>query len=104
MSRLIDADALKEKIKEQKLLAREPAAQRIVHMIDDSTTFVFPERHAGQWLNFYGDYATAECDRCGNLYEVSPESDPSEEYFNAFKQFYNFCPNCGADMRKNEKE
>lgn len=94
--RLIDADALKEGIKSQKLLAREPVVQRIINMIDNATTFIFPESHAGRWLNFTGDFATAECSECGELYEPSEYKD--EEHFNAFKQFYKYCPNCGAKM------
>lgn len=52
----------------------------------------------GEWLNFARDFRTAECSKCGELYDVS-DHEPTEEYFNAFKQLYNFCPNCGADMR-----
>ena len=54
----------------------------------------------GEWLNFTGDFSTAECDQCGELYEVSPDEKPCEDYFNAFKQFYKFCPNCGAKIGK----
>ena len=96
--RLIDADALIEAIKGQKLLAREHSTQRIMQMIISSTTFVFPERHIGQWLNFAGDFRTAECDKCGELYDVIDHEEPRKEYFDAFKQFYNYCPNCGAKM------
>ena len=52
----------------------------------------------GEWLNFYNDFSTAECNRCGEIYEVSPGETPQENYFNAFKEFYHFCPNCGAPM------
>jgi Pyruvate/2-oxoacid:ferredoxin oxidoreductase delta subunit len=52
----------------------------------------------GEWLNFYNDFATAECSECGECYEVSPDEKPREDYFNAFKQFYKFCPSCGALM------
>lgn len=52
----------------------------------------------GEWLNFYNDFATAECSECGECYEVSPDEKPREDYFNAFKQFYKFCPSCGAVM------
>jgi hypothetical protein len=52
----------------------------------------------GKWINFVGDFSTAECDKCGELYEVSPDGKPCEDYFNAFKQFYKHCPSCGALM------
>lgn len=52
----------------------------------------------GKWLNFVGDFSTAECDKCSEIYEVSPDEKPCEDYFNAFKQFYKFRPSCGARM------
>ena len=58
---------------------------------------VAPVRH-GEWLNFYGDFSTAECELCAELYEVSPDKSPQKEYFDAFKEFYRYCPNCGAYM------
>ena len=60
-------------------------------------TDVAPVRH-GKWLNFYGDFSTAECSLCAELYEVSPYEHPRKEFFDAFKEFYNFCPSCGAKM------
>ena len=54
-------------------------------------------RH-GRWLNFYGDFSTAECDICAEIYEVSPDESPRKEFFDAFKEFYKFCQNCGAKM------
>ena len=58
----------------------------------------------GEWLNFYNDFATAECSECGECYEVSPDEKPREDYFNAFKQFYKFCPSCGALMDGKEEK
>lgn len=52
----------------------------------------------GEWLNFYGDFSVAECSECANCYEVSPDDEPTEEFFETFKLFYKFCPNCGARM------
>ena len=64
---------------------------------------VAPVRH-GRWLNFCGDFSTAECDICAEIYEVSPDEPPRKEFFDAFKEFYKFCPNCGADMRGSNDE
>lgn len=45
-----------------------------------------PERKRGKWKKVYeGNGLRYECDKCG------------ERYPNAYG--YNFCPNCGADMR-----
>ena len=41
--RLIDADALTKEIQENKLLAREYAAQRILKMIVDATMYITPK-------------------------------------------------------------
>ena len=64
---------------------------------------VAPVRH-GKWLNFYGDFSTAECELCAELYEVSPDESPQKEYFDAFKEFYRYCPNCGAKMDGERKK
>ena len=38
----------------------------------------------GEWLNFYNEYSTAECSKCGELFEVSPDEQAKKEYFDAF--------------------
>lgn len=72
------------------VIEREPAVDAV------------PVRH-GSWLNFYGDFSTAECDICAELYEVSPDESHRKEFFDAFKEFYKFCPNCGAKMDGGDK-
>lgn len=52
----------------------------------------------GEWLNFYNDFSTAECSKCGEVYEVSPEETPKSECFDAFRQCYKYCPACGSLM------
>lgn len=52
----------------------------------------------GKWLNFYNDFSVAECSECAECFEVSPDQDPKKEFFEAFKEFYNYCPSCGAKM------
>lgn len=61
------------------------------------------EVRRGEWKNVTGDGETAVCSLCGTLYDATPLKEQSKECFEAFKQFYNFCPNCGADMRGKEK-
>lgn len=75
------------------------AAAKMIGLLPSAD--VAPVRH-GQWLNFYGDFSTAECSLCAELYEVSPDEPHRKEFFDAFKEFYNFCPNCGAKMFESE--
>ena len=49
-------------------------------------------------LNFYNDFSVAECSECADMFEVSPDEEPKKEFFEAFKEFYHYCPNCGAKM------
>ena len=58
---------------------------------------VAPVKH-GKWLNFYNDFSVAECSECADMFEVSPDEEPKKEFFEAFKEFYHYCPNCGAKM------
>ena len=62
-----------------------------------------PLPHA-EWIDAFGDARNAKCSNCGELYEVAPDEKPSNELFEAFGQFYKFCPNCGKRMyRKGDK-
>ena len=56
-----------------------------------------PVKH-GKWLNFYGIYTTAECDVCGECFEVTFEGESNKMLFDAFRQSYRYCPTCGAKM------
>ena len=106
----IEREALREELRHCCIVAfdeksGEPYVIDIPQLLRRTTVSadVAPVVH-GRWLNFTGDFSTAECDQCGELYEVSPDEKPCEDYFNAFKQFYKFCPNCGADMRRESEE
>ena len=56
----------------------------------------------GQWLNFYNDFTVAECDQCASQFEVVFNGEANGALRNGFKQFYKYCPNCGAKMDKEE--
>ena len=58
---------------------------------------VVPVVH-GKWLDFYKDFSTAECCKCGELFEVSSGREAKKAFFELFKGFYKYCPNCGAKM------
>ena len=86
--RLIDADALKEKI-------NTTFWSEIGAIIDNAPTI---DAVHGEWVRKYDDKINCygyECDQCG---EYRPRNQFGKEY-NA-----NFCPNCGAIMRKGDEE
>ena len=56
------------------------------------------EKVCGEWLNFYNDFSTAECSKCGELFDVSDTNENLKVLFDAFKKYYQFCPSCGAPM------
>ena len=55
-----------------------------------------------RWLNFYNDFTVAECDQCASHFEVTFDGEANGALWNGFKQFYKYCPNCGAKMDKEE--
>ena len=56
-----------------------------------------PERKKGHWIYYNnGIEEYYECSACGNAF-VLIEGSPKEND-------YNFCPNCGADMREVDDE
>lgn len=56
----------------------------------------------GRWINFYNDFTVAECDQCASQFEVTFDGEANGALWNGFKQFYKYCPNCGAKMDKEE--
>ena len=84
--RLIDADALKNTFKDKE--GNEFTAFHFYDAIDNAPTI---ERPHGEWIyhkewELDGECAF-ECSKCGMGVDVD----------------YNFCPNCGADMREGER-
>lgn len=87
---LIDADALIEKYGDWYVEEgpEEGFIGTIKHLIDAQPT-IKPERPKGKWIH-QGKFSRVECDQCGNVFR------------NTFAP-KNFCPNCGADMRGEQK-
>lgn len=65
-------------------------------LYDLPTADVAEIRH-GEWIDALGDCSTAECSLCGEMYDVT-DREPEMKYLEAFRQFYKFCPACGAKM------
>lgn len=98
MSKYVNAAYAAEKI----------AEKHGIHIADLYDTFgdipaadVAPVVH-GRWLNFYNDFTVAECDQCASQFEVTFDGEANGALWNGFKQFYKYCPNCGAKMDKEE--
>lgn len=53
-----------------------------------------PKENKGEWIKIYPDHEewnVYECSHCGEEFDLI-EGTP-------YNNGYNFCPNCGADMR-----
>ena len=98
MPRLIDADRLKEEIVEA---GQESTRYRIGEfwelnrneiwkVIDEQPTV--EERKRGEWESTGWWSRIHKCSQCGNALDF--------DGVNAGRGDANFCPNCGADMRK----
>ena len=94
MSRLIDADELKAVYIPSEIEGFEKMmvpVEVVLQNIDDMPTVdAVPVRH-GRWVMMEGELAFGdECSECGKkILHRTP--------------YYDFCPNCGADMRKDGK-
>ncbi len=83
--RLIDADALMEYCSNQKT--------KTVSCNDIARFPTIEERKTGKWIDdgTYGDYHPHHAWHCSECEESVIEIDTP---------WFKFCPNCGADMRK----
>lgn len=90
--RPIDADALKEKIEidnfDSPMMNPVMTMTKVLEYIDEAPT-IEPDRPHGEWIvdKIFG---TVKCPKCSC--EIVPNDMLNGEA--------NFCPNCGADMRK----
>lgn len=94
MAEYIDRAAIIAEVEANKLMAREPAAKRILGMLRDfPAADVAPVVH-GQWIPI-SDGDCAECSECGEFYETG---DAGMVSFGLFLRSHKLCPTCGARM------
>lgn len=87
--RLIDADKLALKLRYMGYMDEHEEVQEV---IDEAPTV--EERKKGKWIDavMFGKLPVQACDQCKTFYPL--------EYTGGG---HNYCPNCGADMRGEEK-
>lgn len=98
MGRLIDADALKKKVRNECLM---PDWCHVLIDVAIANMPTIEERKKGKWEErevssdkVIDEWQSARCSVCGKYHTT-----PYMYYFDNFS----FCPNCGADMRGGEK-
>lgn len=100
--KLIDADALMPKLKfireaEHQIYGKESwgFASKCITAVEDAPTI--EERKTGKWIEQDDgwDGVYYECSCCKEAFTLI-DGTPSDN-------LYNFCPNCGADMRGGQK-
>lgn len=112
MSRCIDADALEELFREViGGIAKKPemngnlehmvrASAMVIEMIQDAPTI--EPRKNGKWIDCDGSEHW-KCDKCGCRagYWFNEENSSSWE-LDMSEWLSNFCPNCGAEMERQD--
>lgn len=68
----------------------EKDKNRFIHLVRDIAPSAQPERKPGKWLD------DCECSSCHWINE--------DDEGHVLLTYYNFCPNCGSDMRGNQDE
>ena len=86
--RLIDADALSKKLCETTIFIKD--GEVFQRMINDAPT-VQADRPHGEWVQLFDN--TWECTNC----------EQCEQFGEVIESTSDFCPNCGADMRKGKE-
>ena len=104
MPRYIDADALRDEIVNYFGDLMIQGRHDILEIVKKSPTADVIERKHGKWLereviyndeNTIKEWQSAYCSSCGRYHTT-----PYMYYFDN----YNFCPNCGADMRERRED
>ncbi len=94
MNRLIDADALINAVEKESQIDGAYGymdTKSIIDVIDDAPT-IEPERNTGKWIQ---DGHHIQCNQCGiSICDKDREGDVLPK---------KFCPNCGADMRGDDR-
>jgi len=91
--RLIDADALLTDSR-MRMYYHLPNGDTAIPIIDIEHAPTIEERKKGDWVGIDDELCeTFECDVCGFVLDDWIEG-----------AFYNYCPNCGADMRGGNHE
>ena len=88
--RLIDADALMERLKAwdtDDIVDRRLYNFTLSRVLEQPT--IEPERKTGQWITNETSINCSKCKHCAW----------SRRSFEHVVRSFNFCPNCGADMR-----
>lgn len=87
MSRYIDADAL-DKFIDNTHFEDDADYGMMSDLVRNFKTADVRENVKGEWLS--GDCMGASCSKCGEYFSFRTFSEVHN---------FNFCPNCGADMR-----